>query len=520
MILDIGQMAFKIEEIVLASEAFVASRVACAGGFGSRTVSAEAWNVDARAILLRHVCAPERLEYEAAKGAILRGGAISDKPCPIAPAEPSPSCWPWTRGRPVPARLSSTGAARSAPSPNGNSRRSIPARGGSSTTRRNLGDTVGRAGRGAGKSRDRARRPRRDRHHQPARNHRALGARHRPAGRQRHRVAGSAHRAVVRRAASSRARGDFRAQDRAGARRLFLRHQAQMAARQHAGRARARRARRARLRHRRFVAGLESLRRRSPTSPTHQREPHAAVRYSPRRLGRRAACTARRTARWSCPEWCSSSGVCGDAAVQGAAIPIAGIAGDQQAALFGQACLEPGLAKNTYGTGCFMLLNTGAAAVASQHHLLTTVAWRSGETDRLCARRQRLHRRRGGAVAARRTQASSARRPRSRRWPRALPTTAASISCRRLPDWARRTGTPMRAASIFGLTRGHNRRATSRAPRSRRSPSRAPTSCAPWKRTPAFASERTARRRRRHRQRSADAVSGRPARRARSCGRR
>jgi glycerol kinase len=59
----------------------------------------------------------------------------------------------------------------------------------------------------------------------------------------------------------------------------------------------------------------------------------------------------------------------------GAGIPIAGIAGDQQAALFGQGCFEPGTAKNTYGTGCFMLMNTGKEAVRSDHGLLTTVAW-------------------------------------------------------------------------------------------------------------------------------------------------
>ena len=59
----------------------------------------------------------------------------------------------------------------------------------------------------------------------------------------------------------------------------------------------------------------------------------------------------------------------------GEEIPIAGIAGDQQAALFGQACFEKGMAKNTYGTGCFMLMNTGEKAVRSQHGLLTTIAW-------------------------------------------------------------------------------------------------------------------------------------------------
>jgi glycerol kinase len=59
----------------------------------------------------------------------------------------------------------------------------------------------------------------------------------------------------------------------------------------------------------------------------------------------------------------------------GEEIPIAGIAGDQQAALFGQACFKEGAAKNTYGTGCFMLMNTGSKAVASKHGLLTTIAW-------------------------------------------------------------------------------------------------------------------------------------------------
>lgn len=59
-------------------------------------------------------------------------------------------------------------------------------------------------------------------------------------------------------------------------------------------------------------------------------------------------------------------------------IPIAGMAGDQHAALFGQGCFEKGMAKNTYGTGCFLLMNTGSEAVASQNNLLTTVAWQIG----------------------------------------------------------------------------------------------------------------------------------------------
>lgn len=63
----------------------------------------------------------------------------------------------------------------------------------------------------------------------------------------------------------------------------------------------------------------------------------------------------------------------------GADIPIRSVLGDQQAALFGHTCLEPGSAKNTYGTGCFILMNTGTEAVASSHGLLTTVAWGMGD---------------------------------------------------------------------------------------------------------------------------------------------
>ena len=79
------------------------------------------------------------------------------------------------------------------------------------------------------------------------------------------------------------------------------------------------------------------------------------------------------------PQVVSSSGVCAHARLDSVAVPIAGIAGDQQAALFGQACLAPGLAKNTYGTGCFMLLNAGERAVVSTNNLLSTVAWRRGD---------------------------------------------------------------------------------------------------------------------------------------------
>jgi glycerol kinase len=63
-------------------------------------------------------------------------------------------------------------------------------------------------------------------------------------------------------------------------------------------------------------------------------------------------------------------------------LPIAGIAGDQQAALFGQMCTQPGMVKNTYGTGCFMLMNTGTKAIVSKNNLLTTIAWQiDGKTE-------------------------------------------------------------------------------------------------------------------------------------------
>lgn len=83
------------------------------------------------------------------------------------------------------------------------------------------------------------------------------------------------------------------------------------------------------------------------------------------------------------PELKPNSGYFGDAGAElfGTAIPIHGAAGDQQAALFGQACFEAGMAKNTYGTGCFMLMNTGSAPVSSEAGLLSTLAWHiNGQT--------------------------------------------------------------------------------------------------------------------------------------------
>ncbi|HOE94405.1 MAG TPA: glycerol kinase, partial [Candidatus Cryptobacteroides sp.] len=81
------------------------------------------------------------------------------------------------------------------------------------------------------------------------------------------------------------------------------------------------------------------------------------------------------------PKVCSSSCIYGytKAALFAHEVPIAGIAGDQQAALFGQMCTNPGDIKNTYGTGCFLLMNTGEKPIMSENNLLSTVAWKIGE---------------------------------------------------------------------------------------------------------------------------------------------
>src|SRR6185369_17591271 len=80
------------------------------------------------------------------------------------------------------------------------------------------------------------------------------------------------------------------------------------------------------------------------------------------------------------PRLVDSSGVIApiDAGWLGGEIPLAALAGDQQAATFGQVCLRPGMAKNTYGTGCFLLMNAGRQAMPSHHRLLSTVGWRYG----------------------------------------------------------------------------------------------------------------------------------------------
>ena len=131
-------------------------------------------------------------------------------------------------------------------------------------------------------------------------------------------------------------------------------------------------------------------------------------------------------------------------------IPIAGIAGDQQASLFGQRCTSPGLAKNTYGTGCFLLQNTGRDAVPSKNRLVTTVAWKIGDAVEYALEGSVFI---GGAVV---------------QWLRdglhvihnsnEVEALANSVSdnggvywCPRLLDWAHRTGTSTRAGRSSGL---------------------------------------------------------------------
>ena len=143
----------------------------------------------------------------------------------------------------------------------------------------------GVAARGACEGRGRRRRGRGDRHHQSTRNHRVVGPRDRQARRQRDRLAGSPHRPAVRRAARGGSCRPVRREDRPRHRRLFLGHQAQVAARPRARCPRARCTWRARLRHHRHLARLEPDPRRSARHRPVEREPNAALQHSDRRRG-------------------------------------------------------------------------------------------------------------------------------------------------------------------------------------------------------------------------------------------
>ena len=148
------------------------------------------------------------------------------------------------------------------------------------------------------------------------------------------------------------------------------------------------------------------------------------------------------------PEIRPSAEIYGDAGGQLAGVPVAAALGDQQAALFGQTCFAPGDAKCTYGTGSFLLLNTGERPVVSDSGLLTTLV--------LSRRRRGADLRAGGidrgdwrarAVVSRQPHADRVARPRSRRWRARWKTTVAATSSRRSPDSSLPIGAAMRAAS-------------------------------------------------------------------------
>ena len=145
----------------------------------------------------------------------------------------------------------------------------------------------------------------------------------------------------------------------------------------------------------------------------------------------------------------------------GEPLVIGGIAGDQQAAMFGQVCHRAGMAKNTYGTGCFMLLHTGDKVVESKSGLISTSCAQTRGKEFALEGSVFV----GGAVVQWLRDGleffSSSRK--SNDWPRACSTAATSTWCPRSPAWARPTGTRTRAARCVGLTRGTTRAHIARA---------------------------------------------------------
>jgi glycerol kinase len=222
------------------------------------------------------------------------------------------------------------------------------------------------------------------RHHQPARDRDRVGPRERRARPPRDRVAVPAHRRALRRAEGPRRRAARARAHRPRARRVLLRTKIRWLL-DHVPDARARAARGALA----FGTVDAWLIWKLTGGRVHATDVSNASR---------TLCLDLRRVDWDSemlallqipreilPSIVDSSGVCAETNDVGwlpAGVPIAGIAGDQQAALFGQACYAAGSAKNTYGTGCFLLLNTGDTPVASGHGLLTTIAWRiAGRTS-------------------------------------------------------------------------------------------------------------------------------------------
>ncbi len=195
---------------------------------------------------------------------------------------------------------------------------------------------------GAGRRQAGRQRHRRHRHHQPARDLRRLGPAHRQADPSRHRVAGPAHGGGVPHPQACRPRADRHRQDRPAARPLLLRHQDRLAARPRGRRARARQGGPSGLRHHRQLPDLAPHRRQGARHRRHQRLAHAALRHRQGRLRRRSARAVRRAALDAAARCATATPSYGatEPSILGGAIPILGVAGDQQAATIGQACFS------------------------------------------------------------------------------------------------------------------------------------------------------------------------------------
>ena len=214
------------------------------------------------------------------------------------------------------------------------------------------------------------RRRRRARHHQPARDRGRVGPQHRRAGDERDRVAGHAHRQARRRAVRGRRPGPVPVEGRPAARDVLLRAEGPVDPRQRRRRAREGRGRRPGVRQHGHLVHLEPdrwPRRRPAHHRRHQRQPDDADGPRDAGLGRGHRLDDRRADVDAAGDQGLERGVRrGQDRRRSHGVQVAGDLGDQQAATFGQACFDAGEAKNTYGTGNFMLLNTGTEAVQSK----------------------------------------------------------------------------------------------------------------------------------------------------------
>ena len=245
----------------------------------------------------------------------------------------------------------------------------------------------------------------RGRDHQPARDGRGLGRAQRPAAAQRDRVAGPPHRGALRRAARAGPRGPGAASAR-GSSSTPISPAPRSSGCSSTSMGCATRPRRVACASAPSTRGwpTTSPGAPSPTTPTRR----ARCCSTSRRCAGATSCARRSACRSPrCPKPLPRRSVLGETdpdVFLGARVPVAGMAGDQQAALFGQACLEPGLGKNTYGTGSFVLQNAGpqrppARAGTADHDRLG-----HRRPRRLRARGERVRHRRRGAVAARRAR--------------------------------------------------------------------------------------------------------------------